>query len=55
MLKKTSALLTVLDLRERIKYVGMSPNRAVNAVIARIVEDDVSEHDTQKTVAYHEP
>lgn len=33
----------------------MSPNRAVNAVIATIVGDDISERDTQKTVTYHAP
>lgn len=32
----------------------MLPNRAVNAVIATIVESDVSERDTEKMVTYHE-
>ena len=38
----------VLDLRERIKYADMSPNRATIAVIAMIDRHSISEHDTQK-------
>ncbi|GAB1768933.1 hypothetical protein PMEGAPL125_53530 [Priestia megaterium] len=42
-----------LDLRERVKYADMSPNRATNTVIATIDRGNVSERDTQKTVTYH--
>lgn len=41
-----SLLLMVLDLRERIKYAGMSQNQAINVVISMIVGGDVSERDT---------
>ncbi|CAI8925369.1 hypothetical protein EMIT0180MI3_370007 [Priestia megaterium] len=45
----------VLDSRVKIKYADMSPNEAVNAVIATFYRFNVSQRDTQKTVTYHTP
>lgn len=38
----------ILDLKVKIKHADMSPNRAINAVIAMIYRHSISEHDTQK-------